>query len=472
MRESLVISGATLINGVAEHPIEGQSIWIKDGRIEAIESRDELGVLPSAEPLDAHGKYVVPGLMDANVHLLGDVCLENLIRHEDRYEDVIAEAAQIALRNGLTTVFDTWGPRRPLMEVRERINCGNVPGSRIFCAGNIIGFDGPCSPDFFEKSREVASPAVAERVNALWVENVGPALSWMTPERVMQEVRAYISKGIDFLKYASCEHAGAPLLFSPRIQALMVQEAHRAGITAQAHTLTVESLLISIEAGCDLIQHCNLTGPTIIPTTTLELIVERRTGAVVFPFTRHRLDWMREHGDTWSVRNLLDVADTNCRNLVQSGATLLLGSDAHVISQEMATDPVVKKAWIAPGEDNLAELGQNHFVWFKAMEEKGCPPMGMLRAATKNIAEAYGKDEDLGTLEAGKVADLLILNKNPLLAAANYRDIHMIIKDGVIIDRDALPLRPILTRPMESPSAEVLAYRAHASASAHGQPSC
>src|SRR5690242_10161937 len=108
---SLVISNATLIDGIAEKPLTGVSIWVEDGRIRYIGARDELRAPPSAHVLDARGKYVIPGLMNANVHLFGLQNLENLVRYEDRYEDLIVEAAQIALKSGLTTVFDTYGPR-------------------------------------------------------------------------------------------------------------------------------------------------------------------------------------------------------------------------------------------------------------------------------------------------------------------------------------------------------------------------
>src|SRR6202035_4635298 len=116
-----------------------------------------------------------------------------------------------------------------------------------------------------------------------WVENVGRHLMWLTPEQVGQEVRAYIARGIDFIKYASNDHwPGAFLAFSPRAQAFIVEEAHRVGITAQAHSMSVEGLRVAIEAGCDLITHCNITGPVSIPQATLELFAARRTGAVVF----------------------------------------------------------------------------------------------------------------------------------------------------------------------------------------------
>lgn len=84
--------------------------------------------------------------------------------------------------------------------------------------------------------------------------------------------------------------------------------------------------------------------------------------------------------------------------------------------------------------------------------------MEMLRAATRNIAVAYGKQEDLGTVEPGKVADLLILDKNPLQAADNYRSIHQIIKEGVVVDRGTLPMNPVLTKAMGPPAEEEASY--------------
>jgi imidazolonepropionase-like amidohydrolase len=459
----LLISGATIIDGVADRPLMGCSIWIVDGRIKAISAQDDIGVPEGVTVVNARGKYVIPGLMNANVHLLGDIRLENLVRHMDHFEDIIIESAQIALRNGLTTVFDTWGPRRMLMGARDRINTGITPASRIFCAGNIIGFEGPFSQDFLEKAREVASASLVRRINSIWVENVGRYLMWLTPDQVGDEVRAYIQKGIDFVKYASNEHywssAGAFLQFSPAAQAAIVQEAHRAGLTAQAHCMSVEGLRIAIEAGCDLITHCNITGPVPIPESTLELFAKRQTGAVIFPWTEAGLDWIR--------RNVTDMewtmwqtADLNARNLIGCGIPLLLANDGAVFSAETRDDPLYEKSWGgAPEDESLISLSSGHFTWFRAMEEKGCQPMEMLKAATQNIAAAYGKQKDLGTLEQGKIADLLILDQNPLLAARHYRSICTIIKDGSVIDRESLPTKPILTKPLEPPVEEERCYR-------------
>jgi imidazolonepropionase-like amidohydrolase len=347
------------------------------------------------------------------------------------------------------------------MAVRDKINQGEIAGSRIFCAGWIVGLDGPYSEDFLGKAREMVSPAMVKRINSIWVENVGRHLMWLTPDQVASEVRAYIGKGIDFVKYASNDHAaGAFLAFSPSVQAAIVGEAHRVRITAQAHTLSVEGLKIAIEAGCDLIQHANLTGPTPIPEETLELCAKRQTGAVIFPLTARGLEWFGRKASE-QARTMWAASDVNARNLIRSGARLLLANDGAVFSPETLTEASFAEFWAELSGDaggGLYNLSQGHFGWFKAMEEKGCPPMDMLRAATRNIAEAYGKGKDLGTIEVGKVADMLILDKNPLTAAENYRSIQHVIKEGVVVDRERLPRHPILTKALEPPAPEEACY--------------
>jgi hypothetical protein len=402
-------------------------------------------------------------LINANVHLFGfGARLSALLRYAGCYEDLIVEAAQVALKNGLTTVFDTYGPRRHLMAVRDRIHTGAVQGSRFFCAGNIVGFDGPLSADFHAKAADVVGPAFAHRINSMWVENVGRHLMWLTPKQVGQEVSRYIARGIDFIKYGSNEHynasAGAFLAFSTRVQAAIVEAAHNAGITAQAHSMSVEGLHAAVEAGCDLVTHCNITGPIPIPDETLELMARRQTGAVIFPWTDRGLAWIRNTVSEfeWALWRSTDI---NARKLIKSGAPLLLANDGVIFDGEALTDPRFRTTWAAaPQEESLVRLDTGHIVWMKAMEEKGCAPMQMLQAATRNIAVAYGKDKSLGTLEKGKLADMVILDKDPLQRAENYSSVHMVIKDGSIVDRDSLPEKRIMTRPMDPPTEEEASY--------------
>jgi peptidyl-prolyl cis-trans isomerase A (cyclophilin A) len=95
--------------------------------------------------------------------------------------------------------------------------------------------------------------------------------------------------------------------------------------------------------------------------------------------------------------------------------------------------------------DRLTELGEGHFLWFKAMVEKGMTPMDAIVAATRNIAAAYHKLDQIGTLETGKIADVVVLDADPLQDINNLRRIATVIKDGQVVDRDQLPRKRVLT---------------------------
>src|SRR5690242_10615549 len=130
---SLLITGATVIDAIAEAPLENSSILIERGRIKAVGRLDGMTLPPDVKKIDARGRFVIPGLINANVHLFMAVSLENLARYTDRFEEIITESAQVALSSGFTTVFDTWGPRRFLVAVRDRIASKAQIGSRFYC---------------------------------------------------------------------------------------------------------------------------------------------------------------------------------------------------------------------------------------------------------------------------------------------------------------------------------------------------
>jgi imidazolonepropionase-like amidohydrolase len=436
------ITGATLLDGTGGAPIDDAVVLIDGQRIRATGRAADVPVPEGAAVVDARGRHVIPGLMDANAHLCNSLP-DTLIRYHGRLEELIEEASQVALRAGVTTVFDTWGPLRQLLAVRDRIARGEVPGCRSFVGGNIIGLDGPLSPDFFPPG-ELLAPSTREAVNADWVHGVGADLLWLTPDGVRERVRAYAeTSGADFLKYASNSHMGAAIAFSAPAQRAIVEEAHRLGMTAQAHTISVEGLRMEIEAGADILQHGNITGNVPIPDETIASIVDGGIAvAALVPTTRY-LDWIARHGHEWHrTVGFTATTDLNNRRLIEAGARLLLTVDGFVGPPKALEHPYFGMAGAVAYSQHL---GEGHFLWLEAVIERGMDPMEALLSGTRYVAEAYGQAADIGTIEPGKRADLVVLGGDPLADVQNYRRIEAVMKDGAFADLDALPVHPVVT---------------------------
>ncbi len=436
---------ATVIDGTGASPVPHEVIIVKNGRFVAIGSARSVTIPPDATRIDARGKYVIPGLMDANVHLFLDIEAEPLIKYEGHYDDLIIEAAQVALRNGVTTVFDTWGPREALVRAKTRINQGEAVGSRIFIAGNIIGFEGPFSSDFLKGGNLGAG--LVKRVNEAWEQGVGGDLLWRTPDETRAKVRSYIANGnIDFLKYGSSGHSNEQFIaFSPETQRAIVEEGHKAGLIVEAHSTSVESLRLEIAAGIDLMQHCEATGIEPMPAATLKTIVDKHIPCAVMLKTAKYLAWARTHSYRENFSESMKIEQENDGALIGANAVLLLTTDAGVLRPEAATNPELS-GFLTDVPDMPIQLDNAQFLWLKAASEFKLSPMAALLAGTRNIAAAYGKLHDLGTIERGKTADLVVLDADPLQNPENYRAIHLVMKDGAIVDRDQLPTHRYLTR--------------------------
>jgi imidazolonepropionase-like amidohydrolase len=437
------IVGATVIDGTGAEPVPDGVVLIENDTIRSVSRRADTAIPDQAEVLDATGAYLIPGMMDANVHLVATITPDLALQYEGRYEDVIAEAAQVCLAAGFTTVFDTWGPAGPLSRVRDRIARGEIPGSRIFLAGNIVGFDGPLSPDFFDVG-DLFSDETRRRINHEWAQGVGADLAWLPAETLRDRVREYIeSTGVDFVKYAANDHLGRGLIaFSLDAQRVIVEEGHRAGMTVQAHTISVEGLRMEIEAGADILQHGNLTGPESIPESTLRLLVERQLPIAALYFTNRYREWAAAEGRAGLHPNLFteQLEHTN-RRLIQAGANLLLTTDISAWGRT-SDHPRLRVHRDAPPP--RATLGEAHVAWLTAVIERGMTPMDALVSATRKPAEAYSHPE-LGRIASGRKADLVLLDADPLADPQNYLRVRGVMKEGVSVALDSLPSPRVLT---------------------------
>ncbi len=442
--QDLAITGATVIDATGRAPQTDAVVLIRGGRIAGVGPSSSVQIPAGITRLDARGKFVIPGLIDANLHLYLNGDLESLIKFEGRYHEVVIEGAQIALKTGQTTVFDTWGPRAALARARDMINAGQTPGSRIYFAGNIIGFGGPLSPDFRGAAAPFVSKAFGARTNATWEQGTGRELLWMPPDSVRLAIRKYAALGVDFLKFGGSGHVDMNFLsFSERVQRAIVEEGHRAGMTVQAHVTSPESIDMAVEAGVDILTHGDISGPVYpIPAETIRKIKERGVFVSVLAVTQRHLDAMAKHAPNSVLTPYHKIAATNIRNMAQAGVPLLMSTDAGVqhpvLSSEspnLASDSV----------DSRVKLGEGHFNALVGLEEAGMAPMEVLRSATAHVARAYKKDREFGTIEVGKLGDLVILDANPLESARNYRKIHAVVKDGKQVDLGVLPTTPVIS---------------------------
>ncbi len=391
--------------------------------------------------------------MNGNVHLLDGIMMmgkggiEYLARFEGRLHEVIEEAAQIALKGGCTTVFDTWNALVPVLKARDRINEGKVAGARIFAAGNIVGMGGPFSADFMMQAREVISTTFADRMDRLFDAGVGRWLSTLSVQEVRPIIRDYIANGIDMLKVAVSDHLvgllgwrNPYLTFSERVLRVIVEETRRAGIPLLTHTLSVESLNLAVEHEADVMIHATHTSLHPIPGDLLERIVAGPGWSEIQPVTHDYQCHLESVNHPWAGYGG-GAHHENIVRMISGGAKIVLGTDAGCTDPDILHD--------LPGEelvDRPWTLGNDHIVWMKAMVEKGMTPMDAILACTSNVAKAYGKFADYGSVAPGKVADLVILREDPLADVANAGTLAALFKDGVEVDFARLPDPPLVTK--------------------------
>lgn len=468
----LVISGATLVDGTGRPPVADAIIVVSGGRITAAGPRTSVLVPADSTPIDARGKFIVPGLVDTNVHLslyggVGDR-YETLAKYHPRQREIVLEAAQIQLKWGVTTVRDSYGLLIPIVAVRDEITAGRVVGPRILAAGNIVGWGGPYSVSF-SLIKESGLTLFQEQVNDDVTQGTGEDLVDLNPEELRVAIRAYLDKGPDFIKYGGTAHFARPSFigFSPEAQKVMVEEAHRRDRGAETHATTADGLRLSIDAGIDLIQHPELLGTRELPESIVRAIVDRKIVCSMLVSTITGDAWKKHLKDRDEAKAKraeaekkltgpqrpktsaevrareaedgvdLDMRRTNAQRLMTAGAIVTVGTDNY-----WAAAPEFSRA---PKPDTQSH-GVGTVLAIEGLVELGMTPAQAIVAATKNGAIASRGLTEFGTIEPGKRADLLILDGDPLADITNLRKLSVLIRDGRVIDRDRLPTQRVLSK--------------------------
>lgn len=400
----MIIRGATVFDGTGRAPWEQASVVVQDGRIHQVG-----GTVPPAAPdaleIDGTGQYLLPGFFDTHVHfamegpdLLGQLQLPvsySILR--------VPRRLRATLDAGVTTVRDLGGTDRGVQMAQTE---GLVAGPRLQIAVRMLSITGGHGDLSFPDS------SVDFRTEAIGAVSDGPAA-------VLKAVRRVIHAGADVVKVATTGGVLSPRddpahsHFSPEELATMVAEASRQGRRLAAHAQGAEGIKNAVRAGFTSIEH-----GIYLDDEAIELMVDR--GTFLVPTLAAPLAVMEAHEagvpvPAWAVaktRRVLEAHQGSVARAHRAGVKIALGTDSGV----------------GPHGHNLKELAH--------MVSAGLSPMEAITAGTRNAAELMGLLDELGTLEVGKRADLVLTAVNPLTDIGNLGDpgrILLVVQDGKVV---------------------------------------
>jgi imidazolonepropionase-like amidohydrolase len=428
-----VIQGGKLIDGTGRPPVENCVIVIQNGRFQAVGAHDAVSISAGAEVIDVSGKTVLPGFIDGHGHL----------------EDFHGE---LYLHLGITTCasIELYQDGPWTRAQKQGTDLGKIRGPRIWMSGRAIG-------------------AVGTGHEAFGSRTFRDNIIVTTPQEVRQAVRRKKELGCDILKVNE--------FLSMDLLRIAVEEAHRLDMPVAAHSWDVVG---SVGAGVDAIEHIWSVGYSSIPyAPARRKLAEDRLGgvidqelagayyqsenfdAVIGPMVERQVAWTPTIAK-W-LRPLSPSADRfrARENAILNDPDADLPAAVRAVTDN-AYDKLLKR--YTPAQLEQAKIGYekaNEFIrrfvqaggvlkegsdpprgmaallmhQALAMDvEAGVPPMTAIQAATLNVAKTFKKDKDYGSVEAGKVADLSIVEGDPLEDIWMTQNVKMVVMDGKIID--------------------------------------
>jgi imidazolonepropionase-like amidohydrolase len=421
--EALLALTGRLWDGSGAPARPDMGLVVRGGRIERVAPAADFAGWTGPR-LVATGGTVMPGLMDLHVHLVSvlDPDEPNAIWAEVSARTQLltlhaARNARLMLEAGFTTVRDLAGPINPLnlevLALRRAVAIGLVPGPRIFVAG-WVGQTGGHS--------DLPLPDTWPREESLYADG---------PWAVRRLARAQIRLGVDLFKTSASGGAAGHKEelwwrnYTAEELGALVDEAHAVGKRVAVHSHTAEATKRALRAGVDTIEH-----GTELDEECLALFLE--TGAFMVPTISIRSERAmrgRAAGQAPAdvVRKYTRVAATGdawFRRACEAGVKMALGTDTY---------RSLRDYW-----------GQNAYE-LELMVERGMPPDRALLTATRDAAAALGAGDRLGTLEPGKLADLIVVDGEPdrdVRVLQDHARIRLVMREGrIVVDR-----RPPLPR--------------------------
>jgi Tol biopolymer transport system component len=388
--QPLLIRNVRLVDGTGSPLSAPMDVLVREGRIERIEPAGEATDEPGAQVLNAEGRIAIPGLMDLHMHSYDTGQLPGRLYY------------------GVTTVRDQGSRIATLVATGEAIAAGVIPGPRVSYGGFQFFTDWPFDGEEWRGIEPEADPGHVERSVAL-AEALG-AHHVKTRTFRRWDINARIIEAAHRRGLRATGHCAHPL---PLIAAGMNAQEHIGSCTGRGNPFAYDDILHLYRA----------TGVSVIPTVIygeMAVRVSRDQGIAPDggldpwePITG--LEWMLRISAANRAR--LEAAVARDREMVvrfhRAGIRLGTGTDV----------------WQVPWGVHL-ELEE--------LVRSGLTPLEAIHAGTGASAEILGADEELGTIEVGKWADLLILDADPLADIRNTGRIHTVVKGGEIVDRAAI----------------------------------
>jgi len=430
--------GAMLIDVTSNVSISNSAILIEGNRIKLVGERDKVPIPDGVRTIDVRGKWITPGLVDAHSHFFESGQIYPMLRRMS-YTDVVSFDKEVAWMRarlpvtlesfvcaGVTSTISAGGPK---FEYDAR-----KMAERALRAPNVFVAHGPIS----------AAPS--EMIFSSF-EGDTPVRTASSPEQAVARVREGRGWGADLIKtgYLGGPFAEMEKNYVALLDAI-IAESHRLGFPVTMHVKEVEPARSFVLAGVDSLQHTpsdtqiddtfvelmlkkkTMIVPTLavyrrltleLPTQSIKLLpIEKRCGdpEVIETFTTANIPELSRE-KLAKVNANLNMAKENAAKLYRAGVPIATGSDAGV-----------------PGVLHGPTL---HYE-LKLLSEIGMSNQDIIKAATLNAARVAGKDDLVGSIEAGKLADFLILRADPLKDISNLQEIETVVKDGIALDQDDL----------------------------------
>jgi imidazolonepropionase-like amidohydrolase len=395
-----LIKADLLIDGTGAAPRADASLLVHDGRIAAIGAQADERATEDTEVVDLRPFTLVPGLIDAHVHLIGGPApgtFGNLGREDDDWLLLRAASnARMALASGITTLRDCGGRGTLVISLARAVAQGMLPGPHIVsCGAPITTTGGHCYYIGVE------------------VEGV---------DEGRKALRAFHREGADFIKIMVTGGGVTPgsnsraSQFTQEELNALAADAHRLGHKIAGHVHGTEGICRAVAAGFDTLEHCSwlaLEGDERDYRPDVVDEIKRRGAFVcrtIAGFERVPLEQANPDCRFWPVYQVF-------RNMVEAGVKIAAGTDSGI--DHTPIDGLVTTL------ETMAGLG--------CMSNEA-----VLASATRVAAEALGLADQVGTLEVGKRADLIAVTGNPLQDLRALRDVEVVLRDGHIVAHHGL----------------------------------